>query len=260
MDSQLRSINARIGNLKAGLGKLGLKLPDAPDTSDLPTVQAVTDGDIAAAVGKAKGDPAADKEVQRLITARALGGIRYDVSHRAAQVEAHDKIIREAIPALLEQVHERFADAAEVLEENGQQFKSHRDLGSVNLASLPGHSAAAAGVSLSACRTMDDAVTAMKALGGYGREGGTKTEWWHYSTPSQAQYEQAMNDAPSTFPEGNAWSVFARGWPLEMAETLHAAGERRAGYRAALNERIEQGKLEGARAGMVSGGAKVAFL
>ena len=140
MDSQLRSINARIGNLKAGLGKLGLKLPDAPDTSDLPTVQAVTDGDIAAAVGNAKGDPAADKEVQRLITARALGGIRYDVSHRAAQVEAHDKIIRDAIPALLEQVREKFADAAEVLEENGQQFKSHRDLGAVNLGTLPGHS------------------------------------------------------------------------------------------------------------------------
>ena len=55
------------------LGRIGLALPENVTTTPAPvTVPEPDSADIAAAIKAAEGDPAADKEVQRLVTARAI--------------------------------------------------------------------------------------------------------------------------------------------------------------------------------------------
>src|SRR5699024_12249023 len=62
-----------IRRMADALSKIGLTLPEAvADTPQTVTVPDPDNAEIAAAIQAAAGDPAADKEVQRLITARAI--------------------------------------------------------------------------------------------------------------------------------------------------------------------------------------------
>ena len=67
-----------IRRMAAALSKIGLTLPETVTaTPQTVTVHEPDSAEIIAAIKAAKGDPAADKEVQRLITARAIARGKY---------------------------------------------------------------------------------------------------------------------------------------------------------------------------------------
>src|SRR5699024_8623579 len=100
-------------------------VPD-PDTAE-----------IVDAIQAAKGDPSADKEVQRLITARAINRGGYlDLLEHAARVE-QGKALTEALDSINTEIHAVFDAAARELEAVVPELKGYPDLDSLVLASLP---------------------------------------------------------------------------------------------------------------------------
>lgn len=232
-------LTTRIRRLEDVLKPLGLTIPDAPATDD-PIIPAVSREDIAEAVAKSK-DPAADKTVQRLVTAHQLGELGIAAGLKVNRVKAHETVIRAEIPALLEKVRGIFHDAADILEENGAPLRHHEDLGAIDLQTLPLHSAHAAQDALGACRTMTTARTAWVALSTYGAPDGHRAAWSDYGAPTNEEYRAARNARPPLFPEATPWSVFRKGWELSLPATVRAAVERRNAYERAAVEDAEQG-------------------
>lgn len=240
-------INTNIQGLIRVLKPLGLTIPDAPKTTT-PTIPDVTPEDIAEAVAASK-DPAGDKSVQRLVTAHQLSELGITAGIRTVNAKAHDAAIRAAIPALNDQVHNIFNNAAEQLQEHGEQFKGHQDLGALNLATLPAHSATAAGAALDACRTMETARTAWVGVTTYGATPGHKPHFTDYGAPTQEQYRKARDTRPQTFPAPTPWAVYRKGWALDLPDTVRAAQQRRANYQtAAVDTEQEAARISRRRA------------
>lgn len=233
---------ARIRRLEDVLKPLGLTIPDAPVTDD-PIIPAVSLEDIAEAVAKAK-DPAADKTVQRLVTAHQLGTLGISAGLKTARIKAHETVIREALPALIEKVRDIFHDAAGILEESGAPLRQHEDLGAVDLQALPLQSAHAAQEALGACRTMTTARTAWVALSTHGGPVGHRPHWSDYAAPTLEEYRAASKARPQAFPEATPWSVFRTGWELNLPDSVKAAQERRKAYQVAAED-AEQGSGRG---------------
>ena len=242
----------RIQHLTTVLKPLGLSIPDAPNTSD-PVIPTVTREDIAEAVAAAK-DPASDKTVQRLVTAHQLDGLGIAAGLRTIRAKAHDNAVRDALPHINEDLHNIFNNAAEQLQEHGEQFKGHQDLGALNLATLPAHSAAAAGAALDACRTMEAVRTAWVGVTTYGATPGHRAHFTDYGAPTQEQYQEARDARPQTFPAPTPWAVYRKGWTLDLPQTVKAAQQRRADYQTAA-ERAEQKQAQEARRTGLRGGS-----
>lgn len=246
-------INTNIQGLIRVLKPLGLTIPDAPKTTT-PAIPDVTPEDIAEAVAASK-DPAGDKSVQRLVTAHQLSELGIAAGIRTVNAKAHDAAIRAAIPALNDQVHNIFNNAAEQLEEHGEQFKGHDDLGTVNLSKLPAHSAAAAQAALDAIRTMTQARTAWVTLTMYGGTPGHKCHWADYGAPTQAEYTRARDARPQTFPEPTPWAVYRKGWTLDLPDTVRAAQQRRADYQSTAAGTEQARAHRSIKMSLLSGGA-----
>src|SRR5699024_5123002 len=93
--------------------------------------------EIVDAIQAAKGDPSADKEVQRLITARAIARGGYaDLLAQAARVEQWEALA-ESVDVINDQIHAVFDTAARELEAVVPELKGYPDLDSLVLASLP---------------------------------------------------------------------------------------------------------------------------
>lgn len=246
-------LTVRIDRLTNVLKPLGLTIPDAPATDD-PIIPEVTLDDIAEAVAAAK-DPAADKTVQRLVTAHQLGTMGIASELKMNRVKAHETLIRAEIPTLLEQVRDIFHDAAGILEENGAPLRQHEDLGAVDLQALPLHSANAAQEALGACRTMATARTAWVALSTHGGPVGHAAHWSDYAAPTNEEYRAARDARPQLFPKATPWSVFRKGWTLDLPQTVKAAQQRRADYQSTAAGTDQARARQAVKVSLLGGGS-----
>src|SRR5699024_1726526 len=128
------------------------------------TVPDPDSGDIAAAIQAAKGDPSADKTVQRLITARAIARGGYtNLLARAARDEQW-QALTDALDSINDQVHAVFDTAARELEAVAPALKGYTDLDAIVLASLPARDADPARRAINAQHTLRAAHTAWLKL------------------------------------------------------------------------------------------------
>ena len=123
-----------------------------------------------------------------------------------------------------------------------------------SLATLPAHSAAAAGAALDACRTMETVHTAWVGVTTYGATQGHRAHFTDYGAPTQEQYREARDARPQTFPAPNPWAVYRKGWALDLPDTVRAAGQRRAALQTAA-ERAEQATAQTSRRRALAGGS-----
>ena len=127
-----------IRRMADALSKIGLTLPETiTDTPQTVTVPDPDSAEIAAAISAATGDPAADKEVQRLITARAIDRGGYTALLARAAREEQWQALKESLDSINDQIHDVFATAASELEAVAPELKGYRDLDSITLAALP---------------------------------------------------------------------------------------------------------------------------
>ena len=154
-----------IRGLANALAPIGLTLPENVTTT--PQTVTVPDPDtaeIVAAIKAAKGDPAADKTVQRLITARAIARGGYlDLLEQAAR-EDQWQALTDALDTINYQIHAAFDTAARELEAVVPELKGYTDLDSLVLASLPARVADPARRAVDAQHTLRAAHTAWLKL------------------------------------------------------------------------------------------------
>src|SRR5699024_8665387 len=97
------------------------------DTPQTVTVPDPDSAEIAAAIKAAQGDPAADKEVQRLITARAINRGKYTNLIARAAREEQWQALKESLDSINDQIHDVIATAARELEAVAPELKGYRD-------------------------------------------------------------------------------------------------------------------------------------
>src|SRR5699024_920463 len=102
-----------IPGLANALAKIGITLPEnVTTTPQHVTVPDPDSAEIVAAIQAAAGDPAADKEVQRLITARAIARGGYlDLLEHAARKDQW-KALKDALDTVNAEIHDVFDGAA----------------------------------------------------------------------------------------------------------------------------------------------------
>lgn len=244
-----------IRGLTAALAAIGLTLPAA--VTDAPATVTVPDPDsaeIAGAIHAAKGDPAADKTVQRLITARAIARGGYtNLLAQAARVEQWEAL-KESLDTVNTQIHAVFAAAARELEAVAPELKGYPDLDSLVLASLPARVADPARRAIDAQHTLRAARDAWlklwRSVGGQ-QTGRPDADILTVCNPAPAEWLEHSSRRPHTLPDpGDVWTMARYGWPLTLAHDLRAAKARADHIRTTLDRdrekrRLEQGRLSG---------------
>ena len=244
-----------IRGLTAALAPIGLTLPAA--VTDAPATVAVPDPDsaeIADAIHAAKGDPAADKTVQRLVTARAIARGGYtDLLARAARDEQW-QALTDALDSINDQVHAVFDAAARELEAVVPELKGYPDLDSLVLASLPARVADPARRAVNAQHTLRAARDAWlrlwRSVGGQ-QSGRPEADILAVCNPTPAEWLEHSSRRPQSLPApGDVWTMARYGWTLTLAHDIRAAKARADHIRTTLDRdrekrRLEQGRLSG---------------
>ena len=244
-----------IRGMTDALGKIGLTLPAA--VTDAPAPVAVPDPDsaeIAAAIKAAKGDPASDKTVQRLITARAIarGGYTDLLARTAREEQWH--ALTDALDTINTQIHDVFDGAAREIEAVAPALKGYTDLDAIVLASLPARDADPARRAVNAQHTLRAAHTAWlklwRSVGGQ-RDGRPEADILAVCDPSPAEWLEHASRRPQSLPApGDVWTMARHGWPLTLAHDLRAAKARADHIRTTIDRdrdkrQAEQGRLSG---------------
>ena len=242
-----------IRSLSAALAKVGLVLPETvtapPQTVAVPDPDSA---DIAAAIKAAKGDPASDKTVQRLITARAIARGGYtDLLARAARDEQW-QALKDALDTVNAEIHDVFDAAARELEAVVPELKGYPDLDSLVLASLPARVADPARRSVNAQHTLRAAHTAWlklwRSVGGQ-RDGRPEEGILAVCDPTPHEWLEHSSRRPQSLPApGDVWTMARNGWPLTLAHDIRAAKERADHIRTTIDRDREKRQLEKGRA------------
>ena len=244
-----------IRGMTAALGKIGLTLPETVTATAQPvTVPDPDSADIAAAIKAAKGDPAADKTVQRLITARAIARGGYtDLLAHAARVE-QGKALTDALDSINDQIHAAFDTAARELEAVAPALKGYTDLDALVLASLPARDADPARRAINAQHTLRTAHTAWlklwRSVGGQ-QTGRPEADILAVCNPTPTEWLEHASRRPNTLPDpGDVWTMARYGWTLTLAHDLRAAKARADHIRTTIDRdrdkrQAEQGRLSG---------------
>ena len=244
-----------IRGLTAALAAIGLTLPET--VTDAPATVTVPDPDsaeIADAIHAAKGDPAADKTVQRLITARAIARGGYtDLLARAAREEQWHALTA-ALDSINDQIHAAFDTAARELEAVAPALKGYTDLDAIVLSSLPARVADPARRAVNAQHTLRAARTAWlklwRSVGGQ-QTGRPEADILAVCDPSPAEWLEHASRRPHTLPDpGDVWTPARYGWTLTLAHDLRAAKARADHIRTTIDRerdkrQAEQGRLSG---------------
>ena len=237
------------------LAPIGLTLPETVTATAQPvTVPDPDSADIAAAIHAAKGDPAADKTVQRLITARAIarGGYTDLLARTAREEQWH--ALTDALGTINTQIHDVFDGAAREIEAVAPALKGYTDLDAIVLASLPARDADPARRAINAQHTLRAAHTAWlklwRSVGGQ-QTGRPDADILAVCNPAPAEWLEHASRRPHTVPApGDVWTVARYGWPLTLAHDLRAAKARADHIRTTLDRdrdkrQAEQGRLSG---------------
>ena len=242
-----------IRGLTAALAPIGLTLPET--VTDAPATVTVPDPDsaeIAAAIRAAKGDPAADKEVQRLITARAIarGGYMNLLAH-AARVEQWDALT-DALGTINDQVHDVFDAAARELEAVAPELPGYPDLDALVLASLPARVADPARRAVDAQHTLRAARDAWlrlwRSVGGQ-RSGRPEEDILAVCNPTPAEWLEHSSRRPQSLPApGDVWTMARNGWTLSLAHDIRDAKARAEHIRTTIDRERDKRQLEKGRA------------
>ena len=242
-----------IRGLSNALGKIGLSLPEnVTTTPQHVTVPDPDTAEIVAAIQAAKGDPAADKEVQRLITARALARGGYaDLLARAARVEQWEALTA-ALDTVNDQIHAVFDTAARELEAVAPQLPGYADLDALVLASLPARDADPARRAVNAQHTLRAARTAWltlwRSVGGQ-RSGRPEEDILAVCNPTPAEWLEHSSRRPQSLPApGDVWTMARHGWTLTLAHDLRDAKARADHIRTTIDRDREKRRLEKGRA------------
>ena len=242
-----------IRSLGDALGKVGLTLPENVTTT--PATVTVTDPDsaeIADAIRAAKGDPASDKEVQRLLAARAINrGGHLDLLAQAARVEQWDALTA-ALDTINDQIHDVFDTAAREIEAVAPELKGYPDLDALVLASLPARVADPARRAVDAQHTLRAARDAWlklwRSVGGQ-RDGRPEEGILATCDPSPAEWLEHSSRRPQSLPApGDVWTMARNGWTLSLAHDIRAAKERADHIRTTIDRDREKRRLEKGRA------------
>ena len=242
-----------IRSLTAALAKIGLSLPEnVTTTPQHVTVPDPDTAEIVAAIQAAKGDPAADKEVQRLITARALARGGYaDLLAHAARVE-QGKALKESLDTINAEIHDVFDGAARELEAVAPELKGYTDLDSLILASLPARVADPARRAVDAQHTLRAARDAWlklwRSVGGQ-QSGRPEEDILTVCDPSPAEWLEHSSRRPQSLPApGDVWTMARNGWPLSLAHDIRAAKARADHIRTTIDRDREKRQLDKGRA------------
>ena len=244
-----------IRSLTAALAKIGLTLPE--NVTDAPAPVTVPDPDsaeIAAAIKDAPGDPASDKTVQRLITARAIARGGYlDLLEHAARKDQWSALTA-ALDTINDQIHDVFDGAARELEAVAPELKAYPDLDSLILASLPARVADPARRAVDAQHTLRAALDAWRKLwrsvGGQ-QDGRPEEGILAVCDPSPAEWLEHASRRPQSLPApGDVWTMARYGWTLTLARDIRDAKARAEHIRTTIDRdrdkrQAEQGRLSG---------------
>lgn len=243
----------KLNAVNSALGKIGIAPFPGPDLTSLPDVSEPTRDEIRTAILNAKGDVGKSAEVQALAArawlastgaARSLEyGARVDAWHAA----------KEAIPAISEDIRDRYAETAERLREAAQgPFRGTRDLATLDLANLKGDHARAAGEVIA---DNQDAVALHRAWhqlwAAHGE--GTPFKFVHLANPTPGEYLAHMATTATIWPS-TPYEVAVLGWEGSLPSSFKGAGERHAILRAALANAKEQEQMTARRRGLAGSG------
>ena len=242
-----------IRGMTDALGKIGLTLPETVTATAQPvTVPDPDSAEIAAAIKAAKGDPAADKTVQRLVTARAIARGGYtDLLARTAREEQW-QALTDALDTINDQIHAAFDTAAREIEAVAPELKGYTDLDSLVLASLPARVADPARRAINAQHTLRAARDAWlrlwRSVGGQ-QTGRPEADILTVCDPSPAEWLEHASRRPQSLPApGDVWTMARHGWRLSLAHDLRAAKERAEHIRTTIDRDREKRRLEKGRA------------
>ena len=242
-----------IRSLTAALAKIGLTLPETVTTTPQHvTVPDPDSAEIVAAIQAAKGDPSADKTVQRLITARAIARGGYtDLLAQAARVEQW-QALTDALDSINDQIHAVFDTAARELEAVAPQLPGYADLDALVLASLPARDADPARRAVNAQHTLRAARTAWltlwRSVGGQ-RSGRPEEDILAVCDPSPTEWLEHASRRPQSLPApGDVWTMARYGWTLTLAHDLRDAKARAEHIHTTIDRDREKRRLEKGRA------------
>ena len=243
----------KLATINRALASVGIDPLPGPDLDALPDVTAPTEDEISAALATAKGDLGKSSAIQALAARAWLASTSTaQALEHTARVTAWDNA-RAALPPLLEDIRNRYADAAERLRAAATgDLKGISDLDSLDLATLDSRRIGAAGAAVQDYREA-------KALHGAWRaiwatlQSGTPLHWTEMATPTNDEYAHARNATPQRFPTPDPWSVARLGWTGALPESLRAAGQRRADYQTAAERAEQQQAQESRRTGLRGG-------
>lgn len=242
-----------IRRMADALSKIGITLPETvTDTPQTVTVPDPDSAEIAAAISAATGDPAADKEVQRLITARAINRGRYTNLLARAAREEQWQALKESRDSINDQIHDVFATAARELEAVAPELKGYRDLDSIVLASLPARVADPARRALNAQHTLRAARAAWlklwRSVGGQ-QTGRPEADILAICNPSPDEWLEHASRRPQSLPApGDVWGTVQAGFALDLAHDIRDAKARYDHIRRSIDGDREKRRLEKGRA------------
>ena len=241
-----------IRGMTAVLAPIGITLPaavtDAPQTVTVPDPDSA---EIAAAIRAAAGDPSADKEVQRLLTARAIARGGYLAILERAAREGQWRALSESLDSINDQIHDVFAAAASELEAVAPALKGYADLDALVLASLPARDADPARRAVNAQHTLRAARDAWlklwRSVGGQ-QTGRPDADILAVCNPTPAEWLEHASRSPQSLPDpGDVWTMARYGWTLTLAHDLRDAKARAEHIHTTIDRDREKRQLDKGR-------------
>lgn len=248
-----RDARIKLAAVNRALTPIGYEPFAGADLATLPNVTEPTPDEIHAAITSSKGAPEKNPAVQALAARAWLSSTGAAKSLEwGAEVAAWENA-KAALPAINDEIRERYADVTERLREAATgPFKGTADLKTLDLHSLPTSLAKQAGAVVEDYRVAVALHGAWRAIWAALHEG-RPSHWAEVARPTQAQYDHARDSKPQQWPSCDPWSVASKDWEGNLPESLKAARERRAAYMHTAKDAEDQRRAESARRGMVSG-------
>lgn len=248
-----RDARIKLNAVNSALGKVGIAPFPGPDLTSLPDVSEPTRDEIHTAILKAKGDVGKSAEVQALAARAWLSSTGAAKSLEwGAEVAAWENA-KAALPAINDEIREKYADVAERLREAATgPFKGTADLKTLDLHSLPTPLAKQAGAVIEDYRLAVALHGAWRAIWAALHEG-APSHWAEVATPSNHEYRAARDATPQRFAAPDPWSVARLGWKGELAESLRGAQQRRAHYQTTAISAEQKQAQEARRTGLRGG-------
>ena len=247
-----RTARIKLATVNRALVPIGYEPFAGPDLTTLPNVTEPTPDEIHAAITSSKGAPEKNAAVQALATRAWLSSTGAAKSLEwGAEVAAWENA-KAALPTISEEIRAKYAEvAARLCEAATGPFKGTRDLATLDLSTLDGDRARAAGEVIA---DNQDAVALHRAWhqlwAAHGE--GTPFKFVHLANPTTEEYLAHMATTATIWPS-TPWEVAVLGWEGSLPSSFKGADERHAILRAALANAKEQEQMTARRRALAGG-------